>query len=746
MALIKRMIFISRKAKFFFILGLAVINLVLLTYFHLDGLLLSSLAQLIPTNEWDSLVAPLLKEVSTNKTRFWTTNTPLRHLDVEIPLSRIVPSENINETELFWDPRLTIAAYTNELSKFGNSNNAPTLPFHWADWADVTALNDKLKYRGNPRQITCKRLRLRIRGHPNPDYFCKDVDALTDEEVYESGFLSREQMPQAVIYDHCKHEHQAYNDVRVFMAKSYVLTHLPKPYKVIIFNKNNERGVFEFIVDQERNPQQRLLYSDLTQNLISDSIVKEVDGEKRLSFNHLNYFDKMAKSFPARRLSKEEDVHSLHNVIDSNNGTKMMSLGPELFSHSIQKVDNLIKELESKDDKSEPELNFLNGMKESRKYNGTNEPTYFKMPLLNIQELRNIHNDWGWHYDWRFFNDMLFFHKRGWTNEQRIERTNIILERLLRNWVRFTEEKGIISWIMHGPLLSWYWNGLMFPYDVDIDVQMPISELVRLSKNYNQTLVVENPEEGYGRFLIDIGSYIHNRDVSETGNHIDGRFIDVDSGIYIDITGLSKSTANLPSEYKDKQLVEKADNNAEAEVYNDRRKHFYTLPQLQPLRYSMMNGEPVFIPNKVEERLRFEYETGLDKYEFNGWIFVPQLQLWVLKSNLMKILTDEETHKDETEDIETIVNSVKNLSSERIIKLLQSNDDILKEYFLSKDLAEWHMKEKNVLFDNNGKDRIDVFEDSERKQYYEELVGEISMRSPMRMCLYEYEKFERTAH
>ena len=35
---------------------------------------------------------------------------------------------------------------------------------------------------------------------------------------------------------------------------------------------------------------------------------------------------------------------------------------------------------------------------------------------------------------------------------------------------------------MHGPLLSWYWNGLLFPYDNDIDIQMPIDELVNLAK------------------------------------------------------------------------------------------------------------------------------------------------------------------------------------------------------------------------------------------------------------------------
>ena len=103
---------------------------------------------------------------------------------------------------------------------------------------------------------------------------------------------------------------------------------------------------------------------------------------------------------------------------------------------------------------------------------------------------------------------------------------------------------------MHGPLLSWYWNGLLFPYDNDIDIQMPIDELVNLAKNYNQTLIVENPSEGYGKYLIEVNTYFHNRGISAEQNHIDARFHDVDSGIYIDITALSSSNAEVPKEYK----------------------------------------------------------------------------------------------------------------------------------------------------------------------------------------------------
>lgn len=734
----------SKRLIFLSLATVVIINLILIACYQFEGVIneASSLFK-IDTNR--RIISLLLNEVETNKTRFWLTNTELQHLDVKIPLSDILPSDD-DKQHLYWDPRFTMAAYLNELSHIKETDNTPELPFHWADWIDLTPLNNKMAQLNDPYQLTCRRLRKKIRTYPNTDYFCKENENLSDEEVFESGFLSKAHMPAAVIFGHCKHEHPSFNDVRVFMAKSYALTNLPKPYKVIILNRNNQRGVFEFAVDQKRSPQQRLLYSGLTQNLIGNSTVTEVEGVSMLSFNHKEFFNTLTEKISPRVLAPEEDIHSLNDIVTAKSGMKILSLDKKMFANPLDETKKIIEEYQTKANRSIFEENFLAGFKECQLYDGGNEPTYFKMSVLDVRERANYKNDWGWHYDWRFFSDLLFFNKNGWTDGEHTERTNIILERLLRSWNRFAEEKGIISWIMHGPLLSWYWDGLMFPYDHDIDIQMPVSELIRLSKDYNQTLVVENPEEGYGKFLIDIGSYIHNRDISTTGNHIDGRFIDVDSGIYIDITGLSKSSAKLPDAYRKAGTIEKDENDADAEVYNDRRKHFYTIDMIQPLRYSMMDGVPLFVPNKIEQSLKFEYSSGLDKYEYDGWIFVPMLQLWIKTHELMGILSDEEKMKDGKEDLEKIVESVKSMSEESVVNLLKTNDNILREYYLTKDLSEWHLKEKSILFDEGGDDMEAVINDVELRSAYENLISEVSWKPPLRMCLYEYEYFERTAH
>ena len=113
----------------------------------------------------------------------------------------------------------------------------------------------------------------------------------------------------------------------------------------------------------------------------------------------------------------------------------------------------------------------------------------------------------GEHYDWRFFNGITIG-----KDEQ-----FIILHRLIKNYLNFARENGIITWIAHGSLLSWYWNGIAFPWDTDIDVQMPISELYKLGRYFNQSLVIENVGDSYnefdgmGRYFIDVGSSITHR-------------------------------------------------------------------------------------------------------------------------------------------------------------------------------------------------------------------------------------------
>ncbi|OBA22037.1 hypothetical protein METBIDRAFT_40019 [Metschnikowia bicuspidata var. bicuspidata NRRL YB-4993] len=693
-------------------------------------------------------VKKLFAAVASQKDRFWQANSELKHLDVKVQVDNIVAQdESAGPKDIFYDPRVTISVYMNELQQIGDTPELPTLPFHWVDWVDVSMPA------GIPHieDFSCKRLRLRIKGQPDVGKFCKDRNDISDEELETLGFKNRDQLPQAVIFDHCPHENPANNDVRVFMAKSHTMSYLPKPFKVILLNDAKRGGTYEFIVNQTTGTSQRLLYGEMSKRFVLTTLdvplEEATDHGQEININPKTVHQELLGSVTPHYLAEDADPMGMSRIVKSKPGTnKDIKLEEKHFDYPKERIQEQIDALEKQPLRDVMEQAYLDGLKTCAMYDGTNEPTYFKMALLNIQERRNIQNDWGWHYDWRFFNDALFYDRIGWTKAERIERTNIILERLLRNWNRFAEEKGIVSWIMHGPLLAWYWDGLMFPYDVDIDIQMPISELVRLGRDYNQTLVVENPSEGYGKFLIDVGTYIHNRERSDTGNHIDARFVDVDSGIYIDITGLAKSSMNLPQEYKDNPIVQKADDDAAAEVYNDRRKHFYTLPQLLPLHYSMMGGVPLYIPNQISDRLKWEYSHGTDSYEFHDWFFVPKLQLWITKDKLTAIFNEEDyQNEDGNFDIQTMVTRIQAMDDDDGLELLE-DDETLAEYYLTSKFTDWHLHEKAILFTNEGKDNTTAFEDPRTLEMYNNLVGKVGFSKPLRNSLFEYEAFERTAH
>lgn len=736
---------VSRRVLWYILTAVVVMNFIIVTYFQLANSITDILSYqgTSKLSSFQMAALQFFKVLEGDKDRFGLVDSSLCHAVGNIETKDFLPEDGKDLDDFFYDPRLTLSVYLNELTNLGQQKDTPVLPFHWTDWIDVTLLNEEKKLQ-DPKLMTCERIRWRTQRNPDTSPFCKNKDDLSMEEVNSLGYKSKDILPPSVIFGHCKHNNNGYNDVRVYMAKSYVLTYLPKPYKVIILNK--ERGTYEFEVNQSNGPEQRMIFSGMLDRF-SKKILKvspqSLLKKKVFTVDHLSIFKKLRKTVKPNFMPRSQDVHSMNQIVMSSpSHSKDISLTEASFDYTKEKITQKIEEYEQIKNRTIQQNNFLDGLKDCLLYDGLNEPEYFKMATLNIRERKNKLNDWGWHYDWRFFSDALFIEKVGWTKQERVERTNIILERLLRNWNRFAEEKGIVSWIMHGPLLSWYWDGLMFPFDVDIDIQMPISELVRLSEFYNQTLVVEDPTEGYGRYLIDVGTYIHNRDISHTGNHIDARFVDVDSGIYIDITGLAKSPANLPEEYEKTPIVQKPKDDGEVEVYNDRRKHFYTFDQLLPLHYSMMGGVPLFVPNQIEERLRFEYSHGLDDYEFHGWYFVPKLQLWVMTDKLSKVLPEEQIRKDGKQLRELVIAAAIDMTDQQAIDMLK-DDETLMEYYLTRKFTDWHSREREILFTEDGKDNINALKDPEIRAKYTQLTGEITMGKPLRKCLFEYEKFDR---
>lgn len=240
-----------------------------------------------------------------------------------------------------------------------------------------------------------------------------------------------------------------------------------------------------------------------------------------------------------------------------------------------------------------------------------NEETEFhasftKTTLSSIDKsAKSFHELWlkhdtylGMHYDWRFFRQL----RRG-------DDAKETLHHLVHAWSSFTQSEGVLNWIAHGALLGWFWNGFTLPWDADIDIQMPVSELDRLARKYNNTLIIQDPVDGDGRYYLEVSpSYIQR--VSGNGNNlIDARFIDIRSGLFLDITGLAYN-------HNDNSLV------------GCKNHHYYHVQDIYPLRMSTYEGTRVYVPNNYQNVLSSEY-AGYTQQSFHQHTYNKNMRLWV---------------------------------------------------------------------------------------------------------------------
>jgi hypothetical protein len=119
---------------------------------------------------------------------------------------------------------------------------------------------------------------------------------------------------------------------------------------------------------------------------------------------------------------------------------------------------------------------------------------------------------------------------------------------------------GAETWIMHGTLLAWWWNqkvsltqrrkhtpnpnltAQIFPWDNDLDVQISEATIHFLGDYYNMTEHhFDLPDVDGGRtYMLEINPNYVVKSTQDTLNKIDARWIDMSSGLFIDITAVRK--------------------------------------------------------------------------------------------------------------------------------------------------------------------------------------------------------------
>jgi phosphorylcholine metabolism protein LicD len=201
------------------------------------------------------------------------------------------------------------------------------------------------------------------------------------------------------------------------------------------------------------------------------------------------------------------------------------------------------------------------------------------------------------HYDRRFFHGKVGDDER--TNTQ---------SHMIRAYLNFFYEKGLDTWLAHGTLLGWWWNGKRLPWDFDLDTQVSHQTLYRLGRDYNQTRYHYKSSDGTNEreYLLDVNPWSLDRQHGDGMNIIDARWIDVRNGLYIDITGLSE----LEPEQQ-------------PGIISCKNYHNYQMKELYPMRDTMFEGVVARVPYAYDKILRDEYrDTALVNTDFYGYVLL----------------------------------------------------------------------------------------------------------------------------
>ncbi|KAK5997747.1 Protein MNN4 [Cladobotryum mycophilum] len=213
------------------------------------------------------------------------------------------------------------------------------------------------------------------------------------------------------------------------------------------------------------------------------------------------------------------------------------------------------------------------------------------------------------HYDLRYFKDQVPY------DEHRI-----VLRDLIRSYLTTMHAKGVETWIAHGTLLGWWWNGRIMPWDYDLDVQVANTTMAWLAANLNSTQHTQSFTDEAGAtvsktYLMDINP--HHVDITRGDgmNIIDARWIDTSNGMFVDITVLREREPARPG------------------VWSCKNHHRYPTHDLWPMRITEFEGVQARVPYSFEKILSDEYGAkSLVTEEFAEHRWDHDIQEWVKMS------------------------------------------------------------------------------------------------------------------
>ncbi|ODV96364.1 hypothetical protein PACTADRAFT_49725 [Pachysolen tannophilus NRRL Y-2460] len=539
-------------------------------------------------------------------------------------LRDIVNNSDENEKNDDFDPRLLPALWLDLINDSLNQgkngfllNKEFALPFNWNMLLDLTT-----KIKKNPfytkaivEKPTCKKFFELDSQSKSYTRIKTCIDISSNEKANNNYHVSFKILKNIDI---------KFADIefRKLYGLIYSLLEFPIPDNVLFLDAiNNEKSLIvplKLANDHERNDltdASRKVETHL--DLLSENYINKINKNKWRNNANLKGISTFSELKKLNQLFTKQNLLKLKDNFEYNlksyspqtlgnskkfNQSQIINIKPELFLWNLRdELEALNPMLSPNLEKDEKKLKQLENLKflmlqrlEIDEYLNPDDEDYdmkfIEDKFFGIASVQSRHFD---HYDWRFFAHSIQDDK----DEFDIDfKTKSNLHRLVRAWFKLCQTFEISSWLSHGALIGWYWNGLSLPYDKDVDVQIPIQSLYKLSKFLNNTLIYNfnsnaatvsasasviggdknngadavsdgkeaemidpDAELGLHSYFFEINPSFVNRFDDPNNfirqNFIDARLIDTSSGMYIDITALTSFTSATNDEISKQKRI-----------------------------------------------------------------------------------------------------------------------------------------------------------------------------------------------
>eukprot|EP00668_Euglena_longa_P010205 GGOE01012381.1.p1 GENE.GGOE01012381.1~~GGOE01012381.1.p1 ORF type:complete len:417 (-),score=71.94 GGOE01012381.1:1021-2271(-) len=156
-------------------------------------------------------------------------------------------------------------------------------------------------------------------------------------------------------------------------------------------------------------------------------------------------------------------------------------------------------------------------------------------------------------------------------------------------WAIFTQERGLRHWLFAGSLIGWFFNKGILPWDDDLDVQVLASDLLSHDRYGKYDRTTYN-----GRYVFEINPNSAQR-APDQRNLIDARFIDMETGMFIDVVAVSYDSKTESLQCK------------RAERFNPR--------DIFPIRKTTFLGATAWVPSNVSQFLITKYGPNVTLHQ-----------------------------------------------------------------------------------------------------------------------------------